>query len=153
MRFSSLTILAALGSFALAQNPLDQLPKCAQTCFGSDYGNCAPLDIGCVCGNTALIQKISCCVFATCTDAERDTTIKFAAGLCQANGVTVNTNPTCSSTVAASGSGSASTSSASVTGATVVSGNASPTTGAAPGITANACVGMGVAMAGFLAAL
>ncbi|KAF2109049.1 hypothetical protein BDV96DRAFT_652287 [Lophiotrema nucula] len=164
MRFTSIAFAASLGSIALSQSLTDSLPKCAQACFGTNFGSCTPLDIHCICASTDLIHNISCCVIANCDDADRQTTTKFAYDLCVANQVTVDTQPVCSSTSAPASSGSATspasgsaTSTASVTAATVLSGSATPTaagsTGAAALHTAGVGMGMGLAVAGFVAAL
>ncbi|KAF2176679.1 hypothetical protein K469DRAFT_722069 [Zopfia rhizophila CBS 207.26] len=169
MRFSSVAIVAALSSLALAQNLLDQLPKCAQDCVGSNFGGCNPFDIPCVCKNKDLISNLSCCVSTKCSQQEQDATIKFAIDLCKAYNIEVPTSASCSagasSTSAASVSSGASNASSvtseastqapvtAITGASSASTPAAQSTGAAALHTAGAGFGMGVAMAGFFAAL
>ncbi|KAF2265681.1 hypothetical protein CC78DRAFT_532346 [Lojkania enalia] len=152
MRFPLAAAVAALNAVVLGQDLLGQIPRCAQLCFGTDYGECQGFDIGCICDSEDLIHKVSCCVFATCSIADRNTTIEFASNLCAANGVTVNTNPSCPSTSSAAPTATSSGTASSET--TVVSGVANPSSTAAAGIhTAAAGMGVGLAMAGILAAL
>ncbi|KAF2015989.1 hypothetical protein BU24DRAFT_462201 [Aaosphaeria arxii CBS 175.79] len=123
MRLSTTAVLAALCSAALAQNLLDQLPKCARDCFGNSFGNCAPLDIPCICGNQTRIAALSCCVSQTCEDKDEENTIKFARDICSANGITVPTQASC----AASQTGAPSTappSSAATSGASTAASSA-----------------------------
>ncbi|KAF2474754.1 uncharacterized protein BDR25DRAFT_301396 [Lindgomyces ingoldianus] len=172
MRLSVVALLATLSSLGLAQ--LDQLPKCAQTCFGNNLGGCNALDFKCVCSNSALIAGLSCCVSQTCTPTEQESTIKVAVQLCNAYQVSVPTSASCAasqtgaSTAAPSASGASrnvtaaitSGASAASTGAkTSVSGAAASgppsqagSTGAAPLQTAGAGL-VGVAIAGLMAAL
>ncbi|KAF1996144.1 hypothetical protein P154DRAFT_525854 [Amniculicola lignicola CBS 123094] len=128
MRFSTVAFLGALSSVALAQSLLDQLPKCAQVCFGSNFGGCQTLDIGCICGNAALIAELSCCVSKGCTAKEADATIKFAAGLCQANGISV---PSAASCAASSGASSTPAPASSSSGSGVAASSAAGSTTAA----------------------
>ncbi|OAL06551.1 hypothetical protein IQ06DRAFT_891 [Phaeosphaeriaceae sp. SRC1lsM3a] len=177
MRFSIFAAIAAFGPTVLAQSLLSQIPQCAQTCFGNSLGNCGPADLACICGNSSVIDKVSCCVFATCSPSDIQATTQFAVQLCKLQNINVNTAPVCasgSSTVAgssttsgsaaASASGSATSSgsirpSASVSGGSVVAGSrtssasAAANTGAAPMQTAGAHLGLGMAMAGLIAAL
>ncbi|KAH8731481.1 hypothetical protein GQ44DRAFT_698811 [Phaeosphaeriaceae sp. PMI808] len=180
MRFSVLAAVA-FSSLALAQSPIDQIPKCAQACFGNNLGTCGQSDIGCICGNTSVINSVSCCVFATCSQAEIASTIAFAVSLCKIANVNVNTQPSCpsgtaavssggnsaASATASSRSGSAAASSgtpAASSGAPAASSGApaassgTPSasvarTGAAPVPTAGAGLGLGMAIAGIIAAL
>lgn len=88
MRFFTVAVVAGLSSFVSAQDVFGSLPKCAvsvmqqrggqlltrhqQTCFGSNFGQCAQLDFKCICGNKTLISDLSCCVFQTCSQADQD---------------------------------------------------------------------------------
>ncbi|CBX90299.1 hypothetical protein IAQ61_001796 [Plenodomus lingam] len=96
LRSSIITAVAAFGASALAQgNLLSQIPQCAQTCFGNNVGSCGPLDIACICGNSAVINTVSCCVFATCPESDIQSTIGFATNLCNLQNVQVDTTPDC----------------------------------------------------------
>ncbi|CAN9176425.1 unnamed protein product [Alternaria sp. RS040] len=175
MRFSIIAAVAAFSSTALAQGLLDQIPQCAQQCFGGNLGSCGVADIACICGSS-VINDVSCCVFATCSQADIQSTTQFAVQLCNLQNVDVNTQPSCpsgsatpsagnSSSASMTSSGSASmtsSGSASMTapgsaasGSTSMTASASGagSTGAAPYQTAGAGIGLGVAMVGLLAAL
>ncbi|KAF1838687.1 hypothetical protein BDW02DRAFT_644481 [Decorospora gaudefroyi] len=170
MRFSFVAAVAAFSSTVLAQR-VDDLPTCAQTCFGDKIGSCASTDIACIC-SSKVIDEVACCVFATCTQAQIDTTIDFARDICSLADVEINTNPDCpsasSSAPPASLSSAASSSAVTaITGSATQSDSASPTesgtasaattptgTGAAaPLQTASGALGFGVVMAGLLAVL
>ncbi|KAF2033802.1 hypothetical protein EK21DRAFT_108591 [Setomelanomma holmii] len=165
MRFSIVAAVAAFSSIAFGQG-LDNLPQCAQTCFGGNTGSCGTADIACICGSS-VIQQVSCCVFATCSQADIQTTIQFASTFCKLAGVTVNTAPTCASgtstpssgngtvSATASVSGSASRSVSGVTGSAsrTASASAAASSGAASNQQSGAGFGLGMAVAGLLAAL
>ncbi|KAL1798164.1 hypothetical protein ACET3X_002201 [Alternaria dauci] len=173
MRFSIVAAVAAFCSTALAQGLLDQIPTCAQACFGNNLGTCGIADIACICSSNA-IDAVSCCVFDTCSQEDISATTQFAVQLCNLQNVDVNTAPSCpsgSATPSAGNSSATPTGSASATpsgSASPTSGSASPSaedasatssasaagsTGAAPLQTAGAGVGLGLAMVGLLAAL
>ncbi|CAN9188457.1 unnamed protein product [Alternaria alternata] len=175
MRFSIIAAVAAFSSTALAQGLLDQIPQCAQQCFGGNLGSCGVADIACICGSS-VINDVSCCVFATCSQADIQSTTQFAVQLCNLQNVDVNTQPSCpsgsatpsagnsssasmtssgSASMTSSGSASmtASGSAASGSTSTTASASAAGSTGAAPYQTAGAGIGLGVAMVGLLAAL
>lgn len=164
MHLSSVVVFAALSSIALAQNLIDQIPTCASTCFGSNFGGCAPLDIGCICANKDLLSSLSCCIAGGCSAEDQETTIQFASDLCQANGVTVASSAFCASTSAPTASGTAN-STTTPTGSTtpdltLLSGTATAgsataeSTAAAPLHTAGSCAGLGIGfvVAGLLVA-
>ncbi|CAO2648900.1 Nn.00g098490.m01.CDS01 [Neocucurbitaria sp. VM-36] len=165
MRFSFIVALAAFSSTVLAQGLLDQIPKCAQTCFGNNLGTCGFADIGCICGNKEVINTVSCCVFATCSEDDKKKTIDFAVNLCKLNNIDVDTTPDCPSNGTASASSGSVSSTPSATGSTgsqstTSMGSQSPTaagassTGAsAPFQTAGAGFGLGMAVAGLIAFL
>ncbi|KAF2200137.1 hypothetical protein GQ43DRAFT_473008 [Delitschia confertaspora ATCC 74209] len=170
MRFSSFATLAAFCSLALAQNPLSGLQPCARDCLTDDFGGCALLDVKCICGNKNLIDNLSCCVSKNCNADQQQETIKFAHDICVANGVTVPTVASCAATAASTGTASAASVSSSVSSGSVTSapsgssasttptaaGNSASSsagpTGAAALPTIGAGLGLGVAMAGVLAA-
>ncbi|CAN9200385.1 hypothetical protein CC77DRAFT_1064503 [Alternaria alternata] len=175
MRFSIIAAVAAFSSTALAQGLLDQIPQCAQQCFGGNLGSCGVADIACICGSS-VINDVSCCVFATCSQADIQTTTNFAVQLCNLQNVDVNTQPSCpsgsatpsagnsssasmtssgSASMTSSGSASMTSSGSAASGSTSMTASASAagSTGAAPYQTAGAGIGLGVAMVGLLAAL
>lgn len=59
----SLATIALFASAVLAQIP--GLPDCSQTCI-TDYGGCNQVDVKCICSNTKLLEKLSCCVSQKC---------------------------------------------------------------------------------------
>jgi hypothetical protein len=71
MRFATLGLVAALSALGAAQNLLDRLPKCAQSCYANNQGDCNAIDIACICGNSTLISGLSCCVFESCNPEEQ----------------------------------------------------------------------------------
>ncbi|KAI4667922.1 hypothetical protein J4E81_000012 [Alternaria sp. BMP 2799] len=177
MRFSIIAAAAALSSTALAQGLLDQIPQCAQACFGGNLGSCGATDIACIC-ESKIIDAVSCCVFATCSQSDIAATTQFGVEICKLQNIDVNTQPSCpSGSATASGSATPSGSAAPSGSATPSAGNSSVTqvsgtasmtpsgsasatsasaagnTGAAPIQTAGAGVGLGLAMVGLLAAL
>ncbi|CAI9629899.1 hypothetical protein GT037_007239 [Alternaria burnsii] len=175
MRFSIIAAVAAFSSTALAQGLLDQIPQCAQQCFGGNLGSCGVADIACICGSS-VINDVSCCVFATCSQADIQSTTQFAVQLCNLQNVDVNTQPSCpsgsatpsagnsssasmtssgSASMTSSGSASMTASGSAASGSTSMTASASAagSTGAAPYQTAGAGIGLGVAMVGLLAAL
>ncbi|KAB2102336.1 hypothetical protein AG0111_0g9527 [Alternaria gaisen] len=175
MRFSIIAAVAAFSSTALAQGLLDQIPQCAQQCFGGNLGSCGVADIACICGSS-VINDVSCCVFATCSQADIQSTTQFAVQLCNLQNVDVNTQPSCpsgsatpsagnsssasmtssgSASMTSSGSASMTSSGSAASGSTstTASASAAGSTGAAPYQTAGAGIGLGVAMVGLLAAL
>ncbi|KAL1894947.1 hypothetical protein Sste5346_005634 [Sporothrix stenoceras] len=128
----SFTILALAG-LAVAQ--FNQLPTCAQSCANKyltgGIGNCGS-DAKCICSDKDFLSGIACCLAAPggCDAADQSSAVVFASQLCAAQGVTVPSAVTCTST-AASGSGSAAaatTTSGSGT-ATETSGTATKTSG------------------------
>lgn len=147
--------IAGLSSTALAQgNLLSQIPQCAQTCFGNSLGSCGPLDIGCICGNVPVITKVSCCVFATCSEAEIKSTTSFATNLCSLQGIQVNTNPDCSTygtpsnaTAPSNATGSASPSANATRPTASHSASSTSTAAAAPLPHAAAGLGLGAVLA------
>ncbi|KAH9860534.1 hypothetical protein J1614_011865, partial [Plenodomus biglobosus] len=154
LRASILAAVAAFSASALAQgNLLSQIPQCAQTCFGNNLGSCGPLDIACICGNSAVINTVSCCVFATCPQSDIESTIGFATNLCSLQNVQVDTTPDCpaNGTTSASASASASAAStASPSGSPTASGSpaaSTATAAAAPLQQAGAGLGLGAVMA------
>ncbi|KAF2242730.1 hypothetical protein BU26DRAFT_131681 [Trematosphaeria pertusa] len=133
-------------------------------CFGTDYGGCNQVDIGCICRNTQRIADLSCCVFQTCNQSDQDLTITLAHNLCKANGVDVPTSASCASTAASTSAPTASASGSSASGSaasvtSTPSGSAAGASGAGstgagvPMATAGPALGVGMAMAGLLAAL
>ncbi|KAL6706386.1 hypothetical protein ACN47E_005492 [Coniothyrium glycines] len=82
---------------------LNSLPTCAQTCFASGVGGCASADIACICQSTSL-NAITCCVSASCSTSDIDSTTNFARTLCSGAGITIDTNPSCANSPASAAS-------------------------------------------------
>ncbi|KAF2749638.1 hypothetical protein M011DRAFT_524329 [Sporormia fimetaria CBS 119925] len=163
MRFTAVTLLAAVSSLAAAQL-LDQLPECAQKCYTSNQGTCNAIDIGCICGNSTLIEGLSCCVSQTCQAAEQDTIIKFASGLCAAYDVEVPTSATCagssatpaptqSASESASEAASQTTSEPSETESAAAEDSPTPSSTGGAAVHTGVGIGLGLGMVGLLAAL
>ncbi|KAL5121963.1 hypothetical protein ACEQ8H_000179 [Pleosporales sp. CAS-2024a] len=51
-------------------------------------------DIACICAS-AVIDKVSCCVNSSCSDADRAATTQLATQLCHLARVNINTMPLC----------------------------------------------------------
>ncbi|KAG5999444.1 hypothetical protein E4U54_001847 [Claviceps lovelessii] len=137
---STLITLALASGFVAAQAPqLDKIPKCAYGCVtsyitGNNVAGCAPADIACVCSNKEFLGGISCCLEKDCNKDDIQSTIQFAASLCNASGVKTPSQLVCDKN---SASTSASTTTASTTSS--VTGTPSPTkTSAAAPLNANA---------------
>ncbi|KAF2810008.1 uncharacterized protein BDZ99DRAFT_301459 [Mytilinidion resinicola] len=113
MRFSIIAVIAALTSLSTAQSLLDQLPQCARTCVGQNFGGCKTLDIACICGNSDLISNLSCCVSKSCDADDTKTTIEFAAQLCKTYNIIVPSVASCASSASATGTPSSTASGAS----------------------------------------
>ncbi|ERS97009.1 uncharacterized protein SPSK_02751 [Sporothrix schenckii 1099-18] len=116
----SFTILALAG---LAAAQFAQLPTCAQSCANKfltgGIGNCGS-DAKCICSDKSFLSDIACCLAAPggCDAADQSSAVVFASQLCAAQGVTVPSAVTCTST--AGGSGTAAT-------ATTTTGSGTPT--------------------------
>jgi hypothetical protein len=161
---SSLAAVAFWTALTAAQSLLKGLPDCAKDCVGNNFGGCSLLDVPCICANKDLINNLSCCVANTCSAADQAAVIKFAKDLCVANGVSVPTQASCaasasptgssaSSSAASSGSPSSGSSSATPTAAANSATASAAQSGAAAVPTMGSGLGLGVAMAGLLAAL
>ncbi|OCK84136.1 hypothetical protein K432DRAFT_432444 [Lepidopterella palustris CBS 459.81] len=172
MRFTPVVLFATLTSMASAQGLLDNLPPCARSCVGSNFGGCNILDIKCICSNSNLISGLSCCVSSACSPSDQQKTIDFASSLCKTYNIIVPTVASCATTASSTGGASASqlasaasntTSSASpavlsavsITSArsTATSASVQAASSGAAGHNIGSGVGVGLAVAGFLAAL
>jgi hypothetical protein len=183
MRVSWFVAVATFSTAVSSQGFSDQIPQCAvralhrvslniqilnksqQACFSNNLGSCAVNDVACICGNTAVINKVSCCIFATCPQSDiaglfttapdhvsahqYTATTQLAAQLCKLQNVEVNTAPSC---VSGSATPPASNSTASVT-ASYTPTTSAISTGAAALHTAGTGLGFGLAIAGWLMAL
>ncbi|KAG5980087.1 hypothetical protein E4U55_004400 [Claviceps digitariae] len=140
---STLITLALATGFVAAQAPqLDKIPKCAYSCVssfitGSNIAGCAPADIACVCSNKEFLSNISCCLQKDCSKDDIQSTIQFAAGLCNASGVQTPTELVCnknpgSTTGPSSSSGTATPTSQTGSASSTSSDAASKTNAAAP---------------------
>ncbi|WPH03722.1 Hypothetical protein R9X50_00660500 [Acrodontium crateriforme] len=104
----SSTVLLALATAVYAQIP--GLPSCAQSCITS-FGDCNPIDVGCICKAGGLIANLSCCVSKQCDATDQTAVIKFADSICAPYNSNLPTAATCASTAAATGSASSASSS------------------------------------------
>ncbi|KAG5931307.1 hypothetical protein E4U53_001834 [Claviceps sorghi] len=156
---SFLITLALATGFVAAQSPqLDKIPKCAYGCVssyitGSNIAGCAPADIACVCSNKDFLSGISCCLEKDCGKEDIQSTIQFAAGICNASGVKTPTTLVCnknsgsSSAPGSSGSASASATTPAATGSQTSSAPVPSKTNAAAPVYANVGGVLGAVMA------
>ncbi|EPS27593.1 hypothetical protein PDE_02536 [Penicillium oxalicum 114-2] len=87
MKFTQFTLAAALLATVTAQG-LDSLPDCSKSCANNAIPASCGLDIKCICGDKSFLSNISCCVADKCSQADQETTLKVAKGICAAGGVT-----------------------------------------------------------------
>ncbi|KAJ9134098.1 hypothetical protein NKR23_g10330 [Pleurostoma richardsiae] len=130
---TSVLSLAVFAGLAAAQ--FTALPSCAQNCAseqfsGSGYAGCGT-DPKCICQNQNFLSTIACCLEGVCDASDQAAAVAFAQQICSAQGVSVPTVVSCTSTSGLA-SGTASSSPATATAATTTSGSASAaaTTGA-----------------------
>ncbi|KAG5922893.1 hypothetical protein E4U42_005166 [Claviceps africana] len=121
MKSVLITLALATGLVAAqsASPQLDKIPKCAYNCVssyitGSNIAGCAPADIACVCSNKDFLSGISCCLEKDCGKDDIQSTIQFAAGICNASGVKTPSTLVCNKNSGGSGPATTSTSSAPV---------------------------------------
>lgn len=62
-RFASIVLLATA---VLADN----LPACAQSCV-TNYNGCSQFDVACICGSSAWISGLACCVSKVCSASDQ----------------------------------------------------------------------------------
>lgn len=136
---------------------------------GTNIGGCSNLDIACICSSKNFLSGIACCLEGACDAADQATAVLYAQQICKTanvavpNAVTCNsassglTSSTSSAALASSGSSSATSSSSVSVSITPVP---SPTSASAASTTASATknvgaqnlAGVGVGVAGGLAA-
>lgn len=110
MKFSSVLLIA--GAALVAAQSLDQLPDCAKECAGKLLtGTDCGMDPKCICANKTFIEDIRGCVAKGCTtDKDREATVSFAAQICKAVQITIDTSlPPATSTSSSSTSTGTST--------------------------------------------
>ncbi|KAF7715483.1 Uncharacterized protein PECH_007038 [Penicillium ucsense] len=106
MKFTQFTLAAALLATVSAQG-LDSLPDCSKSCANNAIPASCGLDIKCICADKSFLSSIACCVADKCSQADQETTLKIARGICASGGVTdLPTAISCSATGAASGTSS-----------------------------------------------
>jgi len=115
MKFSSVLLVA--GAALVAAQSLESLPTCAKDCasellMGTDCG----MDPKCICSNKEFIENIRGCVAKACTtDKDRDATVSFAAQICKAVQIDIDTNLPSASTTTSSAPTATGTSTAPLT--------------------------------------
>ncbi|KAL1864787.1 hypothetical protein VTK73DRAFT_5640 [Phialemonium thermophilum] len=128
MKAISVLLTLALASFSAAQST-DSLPACAKQCadqfLAGGIGNCGT-DPKCICADKGFISGIACCLAGVCNEADQAAAVAYAQKLCTAQGVSVPSAVSCTSTsgATAAATGSSSSSSGSASG----SGSAAATT-------------------------
>ncbi|QIX00435.1 hypothetical protein AMS68_005952 [Peltaster fructicola] len=65
----------------------DSLPTCAQSCV-TNYNGCSQFDVACICGSSAWIQGLACCVSKVCSADDQQATINYANTICAGVGIT-----------------------------------------------------------------
>ncbi|KAF1964348.1 hypothetical protein BU23DRAFT_575773 [Bimuria novae-zelandiae CBS 107.79] len=60
---------------------LGGFPPCAQQCISNNHGDCALLDMPCMCKNQ--VTEIFSCMQGSCTAEDQATTLSFAQELCE----------------------------------------------------------------------
>jgi hypothetical protein len=124
MKTAAIFASVALAGFAAAQ--LDQLPTCAQDCasqfLAGGIGDCGT-DPKCICENESFIGDIACCLAkpGACDEEDQSSAVHFASQICAAQGVSVPSAVSCSTTAGSDATttsgGSPATNSAEETGA------------------------------------
>ncbi|KAF3906243.1 hypothetical protein ABW20_dc0102154 [Dactylellina cionopaga] len=119
------TVIALVASLAAvnAQGStpsITDIPQCALSCaLGSlsNTGCASQTDFACICAASSFINGITSCVQGACTQAELETTIKVAQGLCSSAGVSLSVPPIAGATTSAGTSAASSEASSAVTSA------------------------------------
>jgi len=134
MKVSAVAIaLTALLTVAVAQS-LSGLPTCAQSCVQLP-SSCNPLDVKCICSAQSFLSSITCCVAHACSQADQETTVKFAQQLCGSAGVTSIPSAAVCPTSTSGASGTSATSVASAASAASHTLSASGLSQTTPGTT------------------
>ncbi|KAJ5157519.1 Cell wall protein TIR3 [Penicillium canariense] len=104
MKLTQFTLATATLLATVAAQGLGDLPTCAQSCATSSIpANCG-LDIQCICADQSFLSDIACCVADKCSQADQETTLKVAKGICASGGVTnLPSTISCPSTASSSG--------------------------------------------------
>ncbi len=108
-------------------------------CVGQDIGangiaGCNG-DAKCICGNSDFLSNIACCLAKPggCSPSDQSSAVTFASQVCAVQGITVPSVVSCSTTQAASASGSdAATTTGGDTGSVVVTGATGSVLGTVP---------------------
>ncbi|KAH8197165.1 hypothetical protein TruAng_008658 [Truncatella angustata] len=98
------------------------LPQCARDCLakftsGASIGGCAQIDAKCICSQQAFLNDIACCLASVCSQSDQQAAVDYAVNLCAAQGVTVPSAVSCSSTSAGASTAITSSSGSSTIGA------------------------------------
>ncbi|KAJ5477214.1 Cell wall protein TIR3 [Penicillium diatomitis] len=126
MKFTHFTLAAALLATVSAQG-LDSLPSCSKSCANNAIPASCGLDIKCICADKSFLSNIACCVANKCSQADQETTLKIARGICASGGVTdlptaISCSATSSGTMTATSTGTMTgTSSMTMTGSAMSS--------------------------------
>jgi hypothetical protein len=134
-----------------------QQPCLTKYITSGGIAGCNSLDVTCICSNQSFLGDVACCLAASCDAADQQSATTFADQLCKANGVTVPTAVSCTSTAASTGTsaGSQSSTSASVaapTSSTPSTTSSSATTKSTSNASPQNVAGLGVGILGGLAA-
>ncbi|KAI0672256.1 hypothetical protein C8Q78DRAFT_1026087 [Trametes maxima] len=123
--FAVLALTAAVSSASAAHLQRRQYPDCATPCLASaDFGNCDPLDDGCLCKNANFISSTTKCIQGACQGNELQTALTAAQQACLSVGVTLtNSAPAATQTAPASGSSAAASSPTSTSAAPAQTSN------------------------------
>ncbi|OOQ84003.1 putative CFEM domain protein [Penicillium brasilianum] len=120
MKFTQFTLAAAALLATAAAQGLDSLPDCSRSCATSSIPASCGLNIQCICADKSFLSSIACCVADKCSQADQETTLQVAKGICSRGGVTdlPSTISCTSSSGSSSATGTAATASGTTTGST-----------------------------------
>ncbi|EWZ81145.1 hypothetical protein FOWG_14720 [Fusarium oxysporum f. sp. lycopersici MN25] len=111
--FTSVIVFVTLCHWACIAAAQAEFPSCASNCYSGLVGSssspttsCNTYDYKCICQDEGYLEEQICCLHKECSDGDREAAEGYARSVCQAVGVTLGHNLTCS-TLSASASGTA----------------------------------------------
>ncbi|KAJ5911293.1 Cell wall protein TIR3 [Penicillium subrubescens] len=88
MKFTQFTLAAAALLVTVSAQGLDALPDCSKSCATSSIPASCGLNVQCICADKSFLSNIACCVADKCSQADQETTLQVAKGICSRGGVT-----------------------------------------------------------------
>ncbi|KAK6500812.1 hypothetical protein TWF506_003575 [Arthrobotrys conoides] len=115
-----------LAASAVAQ--LDQIPTCALSCAITSLGatGCPQTDFACICQSTEFISGLAPCIQSSCTQEDRDQTLRAAQLLCANAGIDLSISSDVPSSTRISSSTSSSTSTSTSTSSPTLTSTNNP---------------------------